>query len=83
MVLEKDGELVFVEVKTRRSHRFGFPEEAVNRRKQEKLIRTAQAYLNSVGRQHEQWRIDVVAIDLDRQANVQRIEHIQGAVDGN
>lgn len=83
LVVEKDGELVFVEVKTRRSHRFGIPAEAVTWRKQQKLIQTALAYLTSVGRQQAQWRIDVVAIDLDHQANLERIEHIQNAVDGN
>lgn len=82
LVVEKDGELVFVEVKTRRSHRFGTPQEAVTRRKQRKLIQTALAYLNSVGREHAQWRIDVVAIDLDRTAAVEQIDHLESAVDG-
>lgn len=82
LVVERGDELVFVEVKTRRSHRFGIPEEAITARKQHKLIQAAQAYLGSLGRQDAQWRIDVIAIDLDRQAGVQRIEHIENAVHG-
>ncbi len=82
LIVEKDQELVFVEVKTRRSHRFGPPEEAITARKQRKLIQTAYAYLNSVGRHNAQWRIDVVAIDLNRRAEPARIEHIESAVDG-
>lgn len=82
LIVERDGELVFVEVKTRRSHRFGSPEEAVTARKQRRLIQTATAYLASTGRQDAQWRIDVVAIDLDPESEVERIEHIQDAVHG-
>lgn len=82
LIVEKDGELVFVEVKTRRSHRFGIPEESITARKRGKLIQTAYAYLNRVGRQQVQWRIDVVAIDLNRRAEPERIEHIESAVDG-
>lgn len=37
--------LVFVEVRYRRSERFGSAVETVDRRKQRKLVRTAQVYL--------------------------------------
>lgn len=82
LIVERNGELVFVEVKTRRSHRFGIPEEAVTQRKQRKLIQTAQAYLGSTGREAARWRIDVVAIDLDRHSQIERVEHIENAVHG-
>lgn len=82
LIVEKDGELVFVEVKTRRSHRYGIPEEAVTARKQRKLIQTAYAYLGSTGREAAHWRIDVVAIDLDSRSEVERIEHLENAVYG-
>src|SRR4030065_448823 len=38
------GVLVFVEVKTRSSNKFGLPEEAVNRRKQHQMAKTTQFY---------------------------------------
>lgn len=42
----QDGEtLVFIEVKMRRSARYGSPLEAVTVRKQQRLTRSAQAYL--------------------------------------
>jgi putative endonuclease len=57
------GELVFVEVKTRTSENFGFPEEAVNARKLEHLVSAAQAYLlKSTELTETNWRIDVVAV---------------------
>ena len=40
------GILVFVEVKTRSSNKFGLPEEAVNRRKQHQIIKAAQFYIS-------------------------------------
>lgn len=45
-LIARDGEfLVFVEVKARSSESFGLPEEFVNARKRQKLVRTAQRYL--------------------------------------
>ena len=47
-IIASDGNsLAFVEVKTRRRTDYGFPCEAVDRRKQAKLIRTAQFYLKT------------------------------------
>ena len=43
-VFEKDGEIVFLEVKTRSSNLFGEPKEAVNYYKQEKYKKIAQYY---------------------------------------
>ncbi len=45
-LIARDGDcLVFVEVKARRSERFGLPEEHVTEEKRRKLIFTAQRYL--------------------------------------
>ncbi|MFH1429915.1 MAG: YraN family protein [Candidatus Uhrbacteria bacterium] len=56
-------EVVFVEVKTRRSHAFGTPEAAVTKLKQQHLIRSAYAYLAAHPKISKKcWRIDVVAI---------------------
>jgi len=61
-IIAMDQELlVIVEVKTRHSTRFGFPEEAVNKRKQRFLIEAAHAYImeNDI---HFGVRYDVIAI---------------------
>jgi len=55
--------LVFVEVKTRTSQSFGYPEEAVTPRKQMNLISTAQHYLQEHPDLDLDWRIDVIAIE--------------------
>ena len=45
VVCKKDGELFFVEVKTRSSLKFGTPAEAVDYKKQEKYRKIAEYYL--------------------------------------
>lgn len=55
--------LVFVEVKTRTSQSFGYPEEAVTPRKQINLISAAQHYLQEHPDLNLDWRIDVISIE--------------------
>lgn len=58
------GEVVFVEVKTRRSDAFGAPEEAATPEKLGKVIRTAQAFLAAHPRLRRlSWRLDVIAVE--------------------
>lgn len=45
IALSPDGIMVFVEVKYRADTCFGYPEEAIGRRKQKNIERTAQEYL--------------------------------------
>ncbi len=60
---ESQEVLVFVEVKTRTSQSFGYPEEAVTPRKQMNLISAAQHYLQEHPDLDLDWRIDVIAIE--------------------
>jgi putative endonuclease len=72
--------LVFVEVRTKKSLAFGTPQESITRSKMDKLILTAQTYMQ----QHEDmslnWRIDVIAIVLEGDGTVRSIELLEGAV---
>ena len=66
LVAVKDKQLVFVEVKLRRTSRFGGPFEAVDQGKQQRLVKTAKLYVS----QNPQYRdfgirIDVAAVDID------------------
>lgn len=58
------GVLVFVEVKTRSSNKFGLPEEAVNRRKQRQMTKVAQFYLSGKKLFNSPARFDVAAVLL-------------------
>ncbi|MGB9773950.1 MAG: YraN family protein [Bacteroidota bacterium] len=63
-IIAWDGEvLVFVEVKLRRSRRFGVPEDSVTARKQQHIKRAAEGFLYERGIQDVECRFDVVAID--------------------
>lgn len=62
-IIAKEGEtLVFVEVKSRRSERFGKPEESVTPKKQELLRRTAEGYVESNNLTNIDCRFDVVSV---------------------
>ena len=62
LVVRRGRELVFVEVKSRRSDRFGVPAEAVTVAKQRRLRRLAGRYLAETGASAGSLRFDVVAI---------------------
>jgi putative endonuclease len=77
---QPDGDLVFVEVKTRTNSKFGLPEEAVDFRKMAHLISSAQAYLlEKSSEPDEHWQIDVIAIQGRPGQNDDdiRFEHFQ------
>jgi putative endonuclease len=82
-LLMRDGSmLVFVEVRTRRDDRLGLAEESVGRAKQAKLIALAYAYLDAAGAPGDvSWRIDVVALNIDRAGRVAKLQHIRNAVE--
>ena len=74
-IIARDGEdLVFIEVKTRRSKRFGSPFEAVDVRKQKKIFNIAAVYLQG---KELPVRFDVVAVHLNEQDA--RIEVLKNA----
>lgn len=77
-VVAKDGDvLVFVEVKTRRSTRFGLPEEAVTPAKQELIRRTAEGYVQEKKLSDISCRFDVVAITTEN--GTKRFVHYKNA----
>jgi len=61
-VVARGGTLVFCEVKTRRSDRFGVPAEAVTVAKQRRLRRIAAAFLAEHTGRHPTIRFDVVEV---------------------
>ena len=64
IVAMENGTLVFIEVKTRRSRKYGAPEEAVTPKKQELLRRTAEAYVEQKNLTNIECRFDVVSVTL-------------------
>jgi putative endonuclease len=76
-LIAMDGrEVVFVEVKARKTAEFGYPEEAVTPSKLRKIGNTAMGYLRRHGLESADYRIDVVAIEFN--IDPPRITHIKG-----
>jgi putative endonuclease len=63
IVASKDGLLVFVEVKTRSSHTFAYPEDSVTRRKQAYMLSAAEDYLQGHPESGDSWQFDVIAVE--------------------
>ena len=72
--------LVFIEVRTKKSHAFGSPEESITRAKKARIIATAWHYLESQPQPSRLWRIDAVAVEVDGKNRPLRIEIIENAV---
>ena len=79
IVARRNGTIVFVEVKTRHSSRFGTGLEAVDGRKQRQLARIAQDYLAARHLESAAARFDVVAVTLDHNDQPVTIDHIENA----
>lgn len=75
--------LVFVEVRAKRSLEFGSPEESITAAKSHKLRAAAAYYYQTHGNLPLSWRIDVVAVELDRKGEPSRIEIIKNAIGGD
>lgn len=61
LIMEIDNTIVFVEVKYRKSTKYGYPMEAVNGYKQQKIYKTALWFISSIDHQGS-YRFDVVSI---------------------
>jgi putative endonuclease len=79
-LIAQDGEvLVFVEVKTRRSLKFGAPQVAVANSKQRKMSKTALEYLQEKNFFDYVCRFDVISIVFPPEPSEPIIEHIENA----
>lgn len=73
--------LVVVEVRARRGSRFGAARDSITPRKQAKLREVAQHYIQEQAWPGP-WRIDVVAVQMDKSGRLLAVEHIRHAVTG-
>ena len=81
IIAELDQTLAFVEVRTRRGPSMGRPEESITPRKQAHMVAAAQEYLQAMDMESRQWRIDVVAVELDRRHGLVRLDVIENAIE--
>ena len=81
ILAEHEGTLVFAEVRTRRSHYLGTPEESITAQKQQRMLTAAHRYLKETDGWHRTWRIDLVAVELDHLDRIARLSVIRDAVE--
>jgi putative endonuclease len=80
-IIARDGDtIVFVEVKARRSERFGQPGEAVTWHKRQRLLQMAGDFLARARLSSVPCRFDVVSVSLPRRA-APVVEVFPGAFD--
>ncbi|MDT0203266.1 YraN family protein [Nocardioides sp. AE5] len=77
LVLREGRTLVFCEVKTRRSARYGSPFEAVTALKIARMRRLGAAWLTATGTRAPEFRLDMVGIIAPAHGAPQ-IEHVRG-----
>ena len=76
IIAEDNGEIVFIEVKTRSSNEYGEPEDAVDFKKEKDLLRLANVYLENLQLEVPS-RFDIVSIIISSEKS--NITHFQDA----
>jgi putative endonuclease len=76
IIAEKSDTLIFVEVKTRTNVNFGFPYEAVSKRKLNKIVKCSLIYLKEKGLINYQIRYDIIEVFLCDQTKINHIENV-------
>jgi len=81
IIAERDGCVIFLEVKTRISGRFGPPLSAITRAKKQRIIKNCLYYMKSRKILWGPCRIDVIGIKLDHELRIERVQYIKNAID--
>ena len=79
LIAQDNDCIVFIEVKTRRSLKFGLPQAAVTAQKQRQISKVALAYLQAHDLFDAPCRFDVIAIHLSPQLELLKLEQIENA----
>lgn len=66
LVCQDGNEVIFVEVKSRKTHTFGYPEESITQEKLRHMVASAEFILEQKHWSVRPWRIDVIAIEFDQ-----------------
>ncbi|WP_278489803.1 YraN family protein [Megamonas funiformis] len=78
IIARKQNTIIFVEVKTRKNTAFGFPAEFVDYQKQQKIMKTAQLYINDNFNAEFDYRFDIIEV-FHYDDNKVKFNHLKGA----
>ncbi|MBI4135226.1 YraN family protein [Candidatus Uhrbacteria bacterium] len=82
IVAARDGRIIFVEVRTKTSLRYGRPEESVGWHKQERLRRAANVYMLKHKLGDVPYQIDFLAVIYDSLLKETKIQHMENVISG-
>lgn len=75
-IIAKDKDvLVFVEVKTRTSTRYGYAFESVDFRKQRKIINTSMVYVKYKNHINIQLRYDIIEVYMEQNIKINHLDN--------
>lgn len=77
LVAKKKNKTIFIEVKTRTSHTFGFPEESVDSYKLAKLSSVIDAYLTENHLPAENIQLDCIIVEYSQARQKVKIRHLK------
>lgn len=77
IIAESNGLLIFIEVKTRSASYFGFPEDAVDYKKQDYMKIAAEEYMYQYP-QYDTIRFDIISI-ITQNGTIKEIVHFEDA----
>ncbi len=81
VVAQRDGVIVLVEVKARRSTAVGPAIDGISKRKAKRLLAAGEVFAARHPELPQDRRIDLIAIDLDASGRVVSLEHLESAVE--
>lgn len=66
LIAQNSDEILFVEVKTRTSVKYGYPEQAVDNKKIKHLLEAVKIYFK-INNNSKFWRLDVISVELNNE----------------
>ncbi len=75
LIFRRGEIVVFVEVKTRTSAGYGYPEDSITPRKQQHMFDCAEHYAQEKGLEH--WQIDAVSVEGKPNGGKPKITHFE------
>lgn len=79
IIAQREGEMIFVEVKTRSNAKFGFPEDSFSKRKRGKILRAVERFLVEK-RIESDYRIDLICVEINKNERKAKIKHFKDVV---
>ena len=80
LITQREGVIVFVEVKTRSTRSFGPPEISITPQKQEHMRSAAAYYIQQHPELATDWRIDAIAIQMQGDQKQPLLDHFENVV---